>query len=236
MIKISKITIQKTLACITLTCVFLTYQNCDTSFDTLEFSSCIPGERLKVSLLNSKKTAKYVNVVSYSGEHNARYNYNYFSYSANPIHGPEPVDGRVNIFFYKDSRGLNLSFYANLDQGEVRAEKHRYYVDMDIEIKGNSLEDQVIISDDEFELKKVSQNSYEGRFAYNSNTDGGVIGPIGVDDKFEIAIKFLNRKGNVITDARFFSASGENFILKREENGDIEPFKIKYDGYSDCDE
>ena len=236
MINMSKITIQKTLACITLTCVFLTYQNCGTSsFDTLEFSSCIPGERLKVSLLNSTKTAKYVNVVSYSGEHNARYNYNYFSYSANPIHGPEPVDGKINIFFYKDSRGLNFSFYANVDQGEVRAEEFNY-VDMDIEINGNSLEDQVIISDDDLELKKVSQNFYEGRFAYNSNTDGGVIGPIGVDGKFEIVVKFLNREGNVITDARFFSASGENFILKNEENGDIESFKITYDGYSDCDE
>ena len=296
MINISKITIQKTLACITLICVFLTYQNCGTSFNTLEFSSCIPGERLKVSsLLNSTKTTKYVDVVSYSGEYNARQNYDYFSFSVNPIHGPEPVDGKINIFFYKDSRGLNFSFYAHVDQGGVVGEQK--YINIDIEINGNSLKDEMIISDDECELKevimssssdddknyhhckfekvdgflkpgdpapapdpdpkkelklkKVSQNFikgqssfYEGRFDYTSNTDGGVIGPIGVDDKFEIVVKFLkdstDEEGNVIkdgiTEVRFFSASGENFILKNEENGAIESFNIVYDGYSDCDE
>ena len=298
MINISKITIQKTLACITLICVFLICQNCGTSFNTLEFSSCIPGERLKVSSLSdSTNTTKYVDVVSYSGEYNARQNYDYFSYSVNPIHGPEPVDGKINIFFYKDSRGLNFSFYAHVDQGGVVGE-HKY-INIDIEINGNSLKDEVIISDDECELKevimssdddknyhyckfkkingflkpgdpapapapdddddkpefkKVSQNFikgqssfYEGRFDYTSNTDGGVIGPIGVDDKFEIVVKFLKditdkngkaigKNGNVITETRFFSASGENFILKNEENGAIESFNIVYDGYSDCDE
>ena len=264
MINISKITIQKTLACITLTCVFLTYQNCDTSFNTLEFSSCTPGERLKVSsLLNSTKTTKYVDVVSYSGGYNARQNYDYFSFSANPIHGPKPVDDKINIFFYKDSRGLNFSFYAHVDEGDV-VKEHKY-INIDIEINGNSLKDEVIISDEDFELLeviisdkdikdgKVSQNFikgqssfYEGRFDYTNNTDGGVIGPIGVDDKFEIVVKFLEvikdkdgneigEDGNVITETRFFSASGENFILKNEENGVIESFKIAYDGYSDCD-
>ena len=291
MINISKITIQKTLACITLTCVFLTYQNCDTS-NTLEFSSCTPGERLKVSSLSdSTNMTKYVDVVSYSGEYNARQNYDYFSHSVNPIHGPKPVDDKINIFFYKDSRGLNFSFYAHVDQGNVVGE-HKY-INIDIEINGNSLKDEVIISDDGCELrevirsddkdyhcnfkkvdgflkpgevpdpdsnnkpefKKVSQNFikgqstfYEGRFRYTNNTDGGVIGPIGVDDKFEIVVKLSEviedkndneideGEGNTITETRFFSASGENFILKNEENGGIESFNIAYDGYSDCDE
>ena len=163
------------------------------------------------------------------------------------------IFNQKSIVNRKDIRGLNFSFYAHMEERDKVGEKRS--VNMDIKIKGNSLKDQVIIYDDEErELKKVSQNSdegstfYEGRFIYTSNTDGGVIGPIGVDDKFEIEVKFLNEKNivitdkngnvitNVITEARFFSASGENFILKNEENGGIESFKIAYDGYSDCDE
>ena len=252
---INNTTLQKILICVALICTILMYQNCgDTVKRTFEFSSsnfnsspspslpspfsssCITGEKLQIELLNDEivtdstdpiDPVDSIDIISYAGPVSAYENYNYYSASAHPIYGPKPVDDRFNIFFYKDEKGLNLNLLANKDESEVRWSK----VYVDIEITGNTLEDEVILSDDDLELKKIDQNSYRGRFRYGGNTDGGVIGPIGIDDNFTIVIKFLETETN--TEARFFSASGDDFVLE-DSDGQISSFKISYKDYVDC--
>ena len=137
-------------------------------------------------------------VVAYEGDKTAEENYNYYSASAHPIVGPTPSDFKLNVFFYEGTDGLTLNFFANLDGGGSKGTK----LDVDISIEGHDGNDGVILSDDVTkkgsELLETENHEYQGRFTYDRNTDGGVIGPFSKEDAFVISMQFLN-SGSVKT-------------------------------------
>lgn len=221
-----------------LTFILSIYQNCGVQQE-MEFNSlaCKTGEKLGIELLMNETDETVgipmdqVDIVAYEGPESALENYNYYSSSAHPIHGPTPVDNNVNVFFYKDAAGINLSFFANIDDGGSEESKF----DLDIQIKNNSLNDRVIIADDiqngKPELVQTAKGKYSGRFVYWKNTDGGVIGPIELNNNVEIKVKFLDTGDNKT--ARFYSSNGASFALEKA-GGSISSFRISYKGYEDC--
>lgn len=169
-------------------------------------------------------------ISSFSGALSAVDNYNYESASAHPVNGPTPVGFEMHVFFYESSNGLALNFYANVDNGGSRDNEFSVnFVTM-----GNDMNDDVLLSDDNAELKRVSQGAdgtkYEGRFHYWSNTDGGVIGPF-LSSNFKIIVQ-VKSTGDV-NNARFYSAGGGNFSLM--SNGEVSSFIIAYRDQNNCE-
>lgn len=172
-------------------------------------------------------------IVSYSGNDSGAENYNFYSDSAHPIIGPSPFGYEAQIFFFDGSDGLSLNFYANIDKGGSSDNE----MNVDIEVLNNNLADKMILSDDEGEFKQISQeetsSSYEGRFHYWTNTDGGVLGPL-VGENFKLQFKF-NATGDVNT-ANFYSAGGGSISLSENSGSDISSFVIAYKSYQICNE
>lgn len=197
--------------------------------------SCVPGKRLAIWLdpddSGDIKAENYLGfVVSYSGKKSAEDNYNYYSASAHPLVGPSPIGFESHVFFYEGKDGLALNFFSNIDSGGSSNNR----VDLDIEVSGNAQMDSVILSDDGHELKQVSSsgglNSYEGRFHYWNNTDGGVIGPF-QGENYKIHVRVL-QTGD-IQNARFYSANGYSFQLKDQQQ-DISSFIITFESIENC--
>lgn len=170
-------------------------------------------------------------ITAYSGEVSSVENYNYHSYSAHPVVGPQPSGYFFNVFFYEGSDGLSVNFFGNVDAGGSSYNK----MELDILISGNQNSDDVLLSDDNMELRldgfEDGHNLYSGRFEYWSNTDGGVIGPL-VDDDYKLEFRF-NNMGD-INDARFYSADGSSFQLNSD--GDFTSFIIAYRSTQNCQE
>ena len=231
--------------------VMLAYQNCyELGGDTIQFSSgsqveedlelspggpsnereCVVGQRLFIGLDNDGGEPISGEIVSYSGNFSAAENYNYYSFSAHPIVGPQPKGQNINIFFYENSEGLYLNFFANKDK---TGDNSWTDFSVDIDIQGNSINDGVIVSDDGAELLEVGSGAYEGRFSYSQNTDGGVIGPINISEDFTMNFQILD-SGNV-TNAKFYSANGSSFSLIKESQS-TSSFTIYISGFEDCGE
>ncbi|MCB0377386.1 MAG: hypothetical protein KDD33_02750 [Bdellovibrionales bacterium] len=194
--------------------------------------SCVQGQRLAI-YIDPEKSGQVVesnylgSVVSYSGQDDAKANYNYYSDSAHPIVGPTPLGFESNVFFYEDMSGLNLNLFANIDAGGSTDN----IWDVDIKVEGNDLDDRVLLSDDNSELKEVSPSYYQGRFHYWSNTDGGVIGPMKKDVGIKVLFQF--QETGDIHSARFYSANGFSFKLE-SSSLNISSFIIVNEGYEEC--
>ena len=207
------------------------YQNCIEAKDVEFYSEkCVSGQRLFIDLEGSEEERYAGEIVSYSGKLSAEENYNYYSSSAHPVEGPNTKDYNISVFFYENSEGLYINFFANKDIGGASS---RVKFDIDVEIIGNTFDDSVIVSDDEGELLETEPGFYQGRFTYRLNSDGGVIGPVNIYDNFEIKLVIFD-SGNVIN-ARFYSANGNNFSLI-DNNGSVIAFSISSHGFQDCSE
>ncbi|MEE2959587.1 MAG: hypothetical protein VYA34_02500, partial [Myxococcota bacterium] len=170
-------------------------------------------------------------ITSYIGEESSDNNYNYYSSSAHPEIGPEPIGFETNVFFYEGADGLSFNFFSNLDAGGSTNSK----VNWDIQTFGNANADKVILSDDPGELKRTVQNNtghkYQARFHYWNNTDGGIIGPFNGTD-YQIWINVLDSGDN--TNAAFYSAHGTSFVLMSETLGTS--FAIAFKSNRACEE
>ena len=163
---------------------------------------------------------------SFEGDLNAAENFNYYSASAHPIVGPDPTGFETHVFFYEGPDGLSLNFFSNKDEGG-----HADWVslDIDIQVTGNGLLDDVILSDDSGELSRqvtamsADASHYNGRFRYVQNTDGGVIGPLAGED-FEVRFTIVSATEE--RGASFYSSNGTSIDLMTE-NG-ITSFAIAY--------
>ena len=163
---------------------------------------------------------------SFEGDLNAAENFNYYSASAHPIVGPDPTGFETHVFFYEGPDGLSLNFFSNKDEGG-----HADWVslDIDIQVTGNGLLDDVILSDDSGELSRqvtamsADASHYNGRFRYVQNTDGGVIGPLAGED-FEVRFTIVSATEE--RGASFYSSNGTSIDLMTEDG--ITSFAIAY--------
>ena len=163
---------------------------------------------------------------SFEGDLNAADNFNYYSASAHPIVGPVPTGFETHVFFYEGPDGLTLNFFSNKDEGG-----HADWVslDIDIQVTGNGLLDDVILSDDSGELSRqvtamsADASHYNGRFRYVQNTDGGVIGPLAGED-FEVRFTIVSATEE--RGASFYSSNGTSIDLMTEDG--ITSFAIAY--------
>ena len=121
-------------------------------------------------------------IVPYLGDSSAGDNYNYFSYAGHPVEGPLIEHGKAKFFFYEDSLGL---YYLNLivhkTPGGVEGSWDEFTVHM--RIKGNLVDDEIIISDDEGDIEESAPGIYRGHYRYLGR-DGAVIGPIDPSKSF----------------------------------------------------
>lgn len=201
-------------------------------------TTCVDGTLLGIWLDPDHsgviKTENYLGEVNaYRGDLSHEDNYNYFSASAHPVVGPTPKGFEMNVFFYEDQRGeYSLNFFANLDEGGSADN----IMNVKIDIKGNNLLDDVLLSDDRAELTQIGvlqqaeQTSYLGKFHYWKNTDGGVIGPL-KGDNFIVHVELDELGDN--NEALFYSSNGSAFKLK-PETGHRSSFIIRKKGFSEC--
>lgn len=173
--------------------------------------TCVPGSTMDVYLDangdgSTAGDTRLGAIIAYSGTLSAAANYNYFSASAHPVVGPVPVDFETHVFMYRDlaSGFLYLNFYSNIDDSGSSDN----IVDWDLSVSGNNLADSVVLSDDAGEFVQVASSpmgttSYQARWHYYLNTDGGVLGPI-ITNNATIRVKVL-QTGD-IQSASFYSA------------------------------
>lgn len=175
-------------------------------------------------------------IEAFTGEKTAAENYGYQSASAHPVIGPQPIKLASHVFFYEGPDGLNLTLFHNIEDQNEGGNK----VQWDIRTTGNPEGDAVKLVDDKSkdrgdELRKLKESTtdegkYAGRWEYNNNTDGGVIGPF-AGELFWIKVKILSI-GNV-NDAAFYSADGTHFTLKDQQQN-ISSFVIGFKKRGTC--
>lgn len=194
---------------------------------------CVRGKRLSLWLDNDNdkiEDSKLGTFISYSGNLTSKDNYNYFSASAHPIIGPEPSGFKSTVFFYDGLDGLSMVFFHNIDAGGSDENE----VHWTIEVEGNEMKDEVLISDDGNELRLLERgndlNLYQAKFKYWKNTDGGAIGPLEGED-FKIYVK--NIGAGDIEDSRFYSANGNSLNLANDDQV-VDSFIIKYESFENC--
>ena len=209
--------------------------------ENLTDKQCVPGKRLAIWLDPDESgiiaQENYLgSIVSYSGNETVADNYNYYSFSAHPNIGPQPIGFHLNVFFYEGEDGLGFNFFANIDSNDESKGSSNNQVDIDIIVSGNDGADDVLISDDNHELNLVSRENnsdraiYAGRFHYWYNTDGGAVGPL-IGNDYKIQAKILNTGD--LTNARFYSADGSSFLL-HDTTSEITSFIIAFESYEAC--
>ena len=180
-------------------------------------NACDGGNNLDLLFKDSVFTPTVsisVDVTPFPGNLTATANYNYYDASAHLTHGPGSDIYVSKIYFYEGTDGLYLFFHHN-----IHGQGGENCVNWTIIVKGNELQDSVILSDDSGELTLASTdtknkiNTYQGNWWYSDRTDGGIIGPF-VGSGFSIKVE-LGEVGN-ITDSLLYSATGETFDLKNE--------------------
>ncbi len=192
-----------------------------------------------------------VEIISYKGAYSSADNYNYYSWSAHPIIGPNPEGYKSHAYLYEGSDGLSLQFYFNKDKiaGEAYDGSPNSVVKLDILTEGNNGLDKVLLSDDRREFKDAgylgAQKLYQGRFHYWYNTDGGAIGPFEGED-YRIIVKpiesyeLIRRNGKLerqdaFNGATFFSADG-TVVQLDDQNGSFHSYIIEYKEDKTCEE
>lgn len=185
--------------------------------------NCENERRLAIFLDNNKnglidEGEKLGEVSAFVGNISTADNYNYYSASAHPVHGPTPSGYQGNVFFYNGLDGLSLNFFFNVDGGGSSDNQVKW----DISTSGNSFGDSILVADDpgSDELTEIGilgeWKNYQGDWHYWYNTDGGAIGPF-IGQDFEIKV-VMRDKGDV-QDIKFYSVfSTENGTI----NDDIE--------------
>ncbi len=189
------------------------------------------------------KEDKFLSYIKpFTGEQSAVENYQYNSYSAHPINGPTPKPYASQFYLYQQNNGdLSLQLFSNLDAG---GSKGWVKVNHNIQVYNNNMKDVVLLSDDprkgNGELKMSASdsgsqiNSYEARFRYIKNTDGGVIGPL-VGDDFKIAVQQIYNED--IKNSFFVSGQGKHIPVHKMKNKKNESmhFIIKYFTKKSCE-
>lgn len=119
-------------------------------------------------------------------------NYNYRNEAADILIGPKGLPQYANHFFYQTPDGA-LYLYLILDrfhdfQGDA-------FVNLRLETVGNGLNDHVVVSDENREMRVVETNksleirTYRGTFEYQEFGDGAVIGPF-LGDAWELDVTY----------------------------------------------
>jgi len=170
-------------------------------------------------------------IAAYTGALSSAANYGYYSASAHPVVGPEPLGFETNVYFYEGTDGLALTFFSNLDAGGSDDST----VNWDIRTYSNDNLDSVLLGDEPNELSEsvisAQEKLYQARFRYWVNTDGGVIGPF-LGGDFEIWVNVLESGDN--TTAVFYSADGTSFALANDAG--IASFAIAFKSDAACAE
>jgi len=149
-------------------------------------------------------------ITPYTGTTTGEANYDYYSASGHPINGPTPVYKEGQIFFYDGADGLNFNAIFNVDKAPNSPGKVLWYIG----ITGSTTDPVVRLSDDDGtygELAEIGDNVFRGRWYYNYNTDGGVIGEID-GAKWAVTIDpyyYLN-----VDSLKVFDSSGSYITLK----------------------
>ncbi|OGR02025.1 MAG: hypothetical protein A2284_10365 [Deltaproteobacteria bacterium RIFOXYA12_FULL_61_11] len=208
---------------------------------------CTEGKRLSIWLDSNDDGEREGEpllgyITTYQGPTTAAANYNYSSASAHPLIGPPTTNFESKVFFFDGTDGLALTMFHNTENDNDKQNA----VLWNVTVRGNNLRDAVLQSDDanvraigryqgpEFRLLSTDQahatKLYIGDWKYQSNTDGGVLGPFEGED-FTIAVR-IDQTGN-LTNATFFSANGQTFQLK-DATRNISSFIIAYAGEQTC--
>ncbi len=171
-----------------------------------------------------KSSDQVTDITPHRGPLPASINYNYYSWSGHPIIGSTPKGYEGQFFLYEDGEGaISFNFLFSVDGGGSPDNK----ISLDVAVKNNDSDEQIILSDDKLEIKKVSSDDgvsvYQARMRYWKNTDGGIIGPVKGDNLS------INVKLNVVGDTSkliFYSADGKAVDLGSEfeiqANGEVE--------------
>lgn len=124
----------------------------------------------------------------FTGLLSAAENYNYFELSSHILSGPAAQSGRTAVYLYEGPDGPTLGFTHDLAGIESRSA----HFTVEIVTSHNDKADKILLSDepDEFKIADHSESAtyYLGRFQYDLNTDGAVIGPFKNSD-FRIHFK-----------------------------------------------
>jgi hypothetical protein len=226
--------------------LLVTYQNCGKmqfakinpleTVDRVPGGNCVPGTKLSIFFDDDNQT--YIgDIIAYTGNLSSTENYGYYSSSAHPVHGPNPIGYEVHNFFYQGSDGLMLNFYGNVDSDDGSAGSADNEYSLQIITKQNNGADKVIFVDDPMAVDNVdyvnlqkfsTYNKYDAYLHYWYNTDGAVIGPFNGQD-YEIHVKILS--SGDLKGARFYSSDGGSFNLGLSG---LMSYVIKYRGYETC--
>jgi len=144
-------------------------------------------------------------IYGYEGEETGRNNYNYFSASAHPLHGPNLHPHRLKIFVYE--RTTNGRDFLNLIAGEDEGGSRHAFSGL-VDITGSIINPEVKRSDDGGipELIEGPDNHFEGEWQFRNNSDGGVIGPLTGNWEAKIRIEESNLRRHV------FASNGSDNI------------------------
>lgn len=173
-----------------------------------------------------KKDVKKGYIRAFNGPLSSIQNYNWYSWSAHPVHGPKAKGFESHVWLYEGSDGLTFNFFHNVDAGGSKNNRAFWH----IKTTGNQLRDNVILSDDPGEVRAIHKNKHKGQTFYHAkhqywkNTDGAVLGPF-LGEDFQITVKVV-RSGDLI-EANFYSENGEIISLKKEEK--IRSFIINFE-------
>lgn len=151
-------------------------------------------------------------IVPYIGPVDALSNYNYGATTdpagPNIQYGCEPQSNQTGLFFYDGSDGLSF-FTIN---GDTTISNN--IVNYEYEVINNSLDMQVLVSDESGELvQSGTTNSFSGNWTQNGDGDGGVIGFFDKQDDAPWIFYFdLNNSGSIDT-IRICSRDGNDLYL-----------------------
>jgi hypothetical protein len=97
-----------------------------------------------------------------------------------PLDGPTPTAYWGQLFFYEGSDGLSFNVLLNAYTGSPNSDGS---ADWDISVAGSATDPSVLLADDAdtFDLTEPVANQFTGAWAWNSRTDGGVIGELSGD-------------------------------------------------------
>ena len=212
--------------------------------------SCSDTTRLSIwsgNQLESTDNSQYLgDILAYTDSpenpKTAAQNYNYRSASVNLSYGPTATADHGSVFFYyenSDPTQLYFFYFFGVEGGN-----ETNTVKWDIRTVKNISSDNVIVTDDRNEGVRIEQienngkydSTYKGRYWYQRNSDGAVIGPFS-GKEFRIHVR-LNGESTITEDTlglgglvsmKYFSSDGKSFSL-----GEMGEFTIGYVNNVNC--